>query len=78
MTSPRPEEYRREDIPIEVIERHQRHRFKHLTEARKVFPLQDLHKTSPGFTLARPGRDPETGALMARFDSWEVDDLLNL
>lgn len=74
----RPEDYRREDIPVEVIELHQRHTFKDLAEARKMFPLLDLHKVSPGFTGAMPGRDPETGALMARFDSWEVDRLLTM
>lgn len=77
MVVARPEGYRCEDIPVEVIERNQRHTFTNLAEARKVFPLLDLHRSSPGFTLACQGRDPVTGALMARFDSWEVDDLLS-
>ena len=77
MTAARPVDYRREDIAVEVIERHQRHTFENLAEARKVFPLMNLHKASPGFTMAHPGRDPITGGLLARFDSWEVDDLLS-
>lgn len=71
-------DFRRDDIPVEVISREGREVFANLAEAQAKHPALDIHKPSTGFTWAMCGRDPKTGAVMARFETTEVFNLLSM
>lgn len=66
--------FRREDIPVEVIFSNPSRRdvFPDFAAAKAVFPDLDLHHQTKRFTWAMRGADPKTGATMARFESWET------
>ena len=69
--------WRRDDIPVEVIFRDRRETFSNLAEAQTKYPMLNLHEWCGGFSRALPGRDPGTGATIARFETLEVFNLLS-
>ena len=64
-----PSDYRREDIPVEVIT-DKREAFPDLAAAKQKYPDLDLFHNGQNFTWAMYGEDSSTGQIMARFESW--------
>ena len=71
-----PEDFRREDIPVEVIGR-AREVFPNLAAANVAYPDLDLFHNGQRFTWAMYGCDPVTRQTMARFETWETNDILS-
>lgn len=66
--------FRREDIPVEVIFSNPSRRevFDNFAAAKAAHPELDLFRNTKRFTWAMRGADPKTGATMARFECWDT------